>query len=134
VNVTTRLAMDTDAPAIKALLSQTHETDESIDFSHIAPFWLVAEIEGKIVGCIQTLPSRPFGGLENLHLSGALSRLRKAKVAEKLLLDGCAILRYHGASHVIGFVSDSLAEYRGFLERRRTKARDSGSQMIVRVV
>lgn len=131
---TTRLATDEEGQAIKALMSQFHEVEESVDFSRVAPFWIVAEMDGKIVGCVQTCISRPFGNLENLHVQESLGKRYRAKIVERLLLDGCATLRYHGATHVTGFVPDLLVEYRHFLTKRGTRIWDRGAVMMRRVV
>ena len=134
IEITTRLATDEEGPAIKALMAQFHEVEDYIDFSRVAPFWIVAEMGGKIVGCVQTCISRPFGNLENLHVQESLAKRHRAKIVERLLLDGCATLRYHGASAVTGFVPDLLIEYRDFLTKRGTKIWDRGAVMMRRVV
>ena len=91
-------------------------------------------MDGRIVGCIQTLPSRPFGNLENLHVLESLRKRERAKVTVQLLLDGCAVLRYHGASAATGFVPDLLIEYRDMLTKRGTRIWDRGATMVRRVV
>ena len=132
--ITTRLATDEEGQAIKALMSQFHAVEDWVDFSRVAPFWIVAEMDGKIVGCIQTLPSRPFGSLENLHILESLRKRERKKIAVQLLLDGCAVLRYHGASAATGFVPDLLIEYRDMLMKRGTRIWDRGAVMMRRVV
>lgn len=132
--ITTRLATDEDGPAIKALMSQFQPVDDWVDFSRVSPFWIVAEMGGQIVGCIQTLPSRPFGNLENLHVQESLGKRYRAKIVERLLLDGCAVLRYHGASAATGFVPDLLIEYRDMLTKRGTRIWDRGAVMMRRIV
>ena len=132
--ITTRLATDGEGEIVKALLGQKKPVEDWVDFSTLNPYWLVAVIDGEIVGCIQTLPSRPFGGLENLHVSASLGWKDHALVVERLVLDGCAVLAYHGAGLVSGFVPDTLASYRKVLERRGAIIWDRGAMMMRRVV
>lgn len=130
-----RLAENSDGEAIKALLIAQGPFDPSIPFTDIHPYWLVAEFAGHegIVGCIQTLPSRPFGHLEMLATSKALSDLEKGLVVRELLLEGAAVLNYHRAVVVAGFVPFGMKGYKRVLKKRGAVVADTGSMMLRRI-
>lgn len=130
-----RLAENTDGEAIKALLvAQSAQFDASIPFDDINPFWIVAELPDRgIVGCIQTCPSRPFGHLEMLAWSNALSEIERGLVVRELVLQGSAVLNGHRAVVVAGFVPFELKGYKRVLKKRGSKVADSGNMMMRRI-
>jgi len=56
-----RLAQDSEAPIIEAILREVNLIPHGLDWSHVYPFWLVADLRGEIVGVIQVLPGKPLG-------------------------------------------------------------------------
>lgn len=130
-----RLAENADGEAIKALLIAQGPFDASIPFTDIHPYWLVAEMPGYdgIVGCIQTLPSRPMGHLEMLASSKGLSEPDKALVVRELVMEGAAVLNYHRAVVVAGFVPFELKGYKRVLKKRGAVVADTGSMMFRRI-
>lgn len=97
-----RQACDADAPAIRALLNANDCYTEDLDWSHIEPYWLVAEHEGRIVGVVNVLPGLPLGFMDQLvvlpNYIGSGVGLSLGFAAEK-------ILRLHGCS---GYVSHTV--------------------------
>ena len=77
-----------------------------LDWSTAAPFWLMAEMEGKVVGAIQLSPGRPIGRLEYLFLNDSIGQRSRALTVRGLTTLGTTILARAGAQIVCGMIQD----------------------------
>ena len=64
-DVEVRLAEDADGPAIGRLVVAAGFAVATLDWMRVHPWWLVAEREGRVAGCIQTCPALPIGRLSS---------------------------------------------------------------------
>jgi hypothetical protein len=69
-----------------------HGALDTLQWDRIAPYWLVAEIGGEIVGALQTCPSRPIGRLEMLSLDRDLTHGAKALTVKALAYGGYGVI------------------------------------------
>lgn len=130
---TVRLAENAEGEAVRKLVQQQHGALAVLQWDQIHPFWLVAELDGKIVGALQTCPSRPVGRLEMLSISRDLSGPAKALTVKALAYGGMAVIRGHGAQQVQMFVAEELTEYRAILESRGAVVLDTGFMLAKRL-
>ena len=86
-------ATNDDGPRISELVSQMGFAVEGLNWSNVRPSWLVAEIEGEIVGCVQALIGRPVGRLEFLSTSPKASPGEKFQIVLALIAHGLAMLQ-----------------------------------------
>jgi hypothetical protein len=132
--VTVRLAENAEGERVKYVLEQQHGKQEDwLRWDQISPYWLVAEIDGEIVGCIQTRPSRPIGGLENLATLRRLSDVERGLVVRNLVLSGSAVLVGHGCQIADGFIPFELRSYKRVLKKRGAVVSGQGNLMARRI-
>ena len=118
---TVRSATDADMPHVGALFKTADYLDQDVDWTrpHLAPYWLVADREGEIVGAVQVVAGRPYGFIGEIvvHPSvkgrradgvGSLRGRLPGSVATDLYLEAMRQLRGAGVQVIYGFVSDTL--------------------------
>ncbi len=125
--VTVRMAENSDGPTIGALVVAAGFAVATLDWAVVHPWWLVAEIDGEIVGCIDILPSRPVGRLEMLATHPDLSNRKRAVVVKALVLQGTAVLEQAGCERAAGLVPEELPGYRRILEHRGARVIAEGA-------
>lgn len=131
---TVRLAENSEGELVKAILLENGPVEESLRFDRISPYWLVAELPGRgIVGCVQTLPSRPAGHLEMLSVSKSLTEAERGLVARELTLTGSALLAHNGADCAMGLVTFANRGYKRALKRRGAISVAQGNMMLRRI-
>lgn len=132
--VTVRLAENVEGGAVLAVLEQQHGSQaDYLKWDNINPFWLVAEIGGAIVGCLQTCPSRPMGRLESLATAGHLSEIERGQVVRELAMTGMGILHHHGAQQVQMLIPFELRAYKRVLKRRGAVVLCQGNMLARRI-
>lgn len=130
---TARLAENADGGMVKALLIAAGPFDASIPFDDIHPYWVVVELQGRIVGCIQTCPSRPIGHLEMMAVAADLGVKERAAVIRELFAAGITCLNFHRCYMAAGFVPFELKAYKRWLKKRGSVVADSGNMMMWRL-
>lgn len=112
-----RLATNEDGKRIKELIATTQADIEGLDWSDIYPYWLVAEKDRKIVGCINVAVSRPIGRLDFLAIDPRLRPHAKGRTVRALILQGLATLKQAGCSALISQIPFELRDYKRLLKR-----------------
>ena len=120
--ITMRMAKNEDGPRIAELCEKGCGfggfEEWNIDWGQIAPWWIVAEHEGQIVGAIQFCPSRPVARLEMLSIDpGADIRVRGV-VADLLTRQGTAQAHLAGCSAVSAVIEEGAESFKKVAERR----------------
>jgi hypothetical protein len=129
MNPTVRIASDDDGPEIGRLAYEQGFAVEGIDFSHVHPYWLVAEIEGKIVGALQLCTGLPIGWLEMLFLDPKLSKPDRIRTFKALVERGLFALEAFGSQVAMWSVPHELGTYKKILKKRGAITLTSGSLM-----
>jgi hypothetical protein len=129
-----RFAEDAEGEAVRQIVKGQHGVSGALKWDRINPFWLVAELDGRIVAALQTCPSRPVGRLEMLSLDRNLTVRQHAAVFKALVLAGMGLIKGHGAEQVQIFVPEDLTEYRTFLEGRDAVVVDTGFMLAKQLV
>lgn len=129
-----RLATDADGEAVRHLVEKQHGMADFLKWDRIAPYWLVAELDGEIIGALQTCPSRPVGRLEMLSLAGHLAQGAKALTVKALAYAGMAVIREHGAQQVQFLMGDENEGFREFLLARGAVVLVTGEILAKRLV
>ena len=120
-----RLAQDSDGPRIGELARASGFGVDGIDWGSVHPFWLAAELDGRVIGAIQIILSKPIGWLEMLSLDPDLSHREQAIAVKALVERGLIALKHFGAQLAMGVVPSEMAGYERILEKRG--AVDTGS-------
>lgn len=107
-----RMALDGEGERIRDLIKPVVD----LDWSHVYPHWLVCEMDG-IVGCLNVLPSKPIGVLDQLGIDPSLGNHARAKVARALILQGMSTLKKGGAQVSISLIPFDLKSYKRLLKK-----------------
>lgn len=108
-----RLAVNNDAQRIKELADKGAD----LDWSDIYPYWLVAEKDGVVVGCLNVALSKPIGILDQLAIDESLNPHARARAVKALIEQGRATLRAAGASASISLIPFELRSYKRALKK-----------------
>lgn len=114
---TIRLALNGDGDRIRELVTTTQINIPTLDWSDIYPYWIAAEINGQIVGCLNVALSKPIGRLDLLAVDGSLSALARGRVVKALIVQGFATLMADGAGACLSVVPYQLQVYKRILKK-----------------
>lgn len=128
-----RLATNSDGDAIHRLVTDAGFAVDGIDWGVVYPYWLVAEQDAEVIGCIQVCIGIPIGRLEMLSVSRDLSHPLRAIVVKSLLLAGAATLKKAGAQMVSGMIPFEMKSYKRLLQRRGCVSIGVGNMMARRL-
>ena len=104
-----RPSVSGDGPAIKTLMEAMGEGLPGIDWSANEPFWLVAEEDGDVVGCIQAVVALPLGYISNLAVR---EDRRMGRLKLRLAAEALRALKAGGCQHAVGFVPFHMTKWR----------------------
>jgi hypothetical protein len=131
--VTLRLAEPTEGPRIRNLLLENGQADlEWLDWSDIGHHWIVAELDGELVGCLQHCPGKPFSRLEYLTASKALPHRQRALLLRNLGYAGKAAAQAYGAQASLCVIQDEDASWTRIIQRRGGLPVGHGTMMMWR--
>lgn len=126
------IASNLEGPVIKDLCIQAGYGEYyGLAFDDIYPYWLVAKMDGEIVGAIQTLPGRPVGRLESLCYVSDLSDIDRTRVMGHLVSTGLAAVKMDRASMASGMVLFKDRAFKRFLKKRGGRVIGSGNIMAI---
>lgn len=97
------LAQNDEGEDIAAVL-HANGVQFDADWSKVFPNWLVATIEGRVVGCCQVLVSQPIGYVEFLFVHPETPFKLRAIALRKLIAASMATLHHAGCQYVGGAV------------------------------
>ena len=133
-SLTIRVARNGDGETIKNILAKARFNDlDALKWDNIYPYWLVAERDGLIVGCLQMAPARPVGWLEYLGVEQEISLRDRSYVVRRLLETGYKMLKVHGANRVIGFIPFEERMYKRILKRNGLRVVASGNMLAMEI-
>ncbi len=128
-----RHATNTDGEAISELMFSAGYDPRGTDWSDIAPYWLVAEIDNKVVGAIQICYGKPMGRLDLTGILPELSAHRGARVYRDLVLSGLQTLHTFGAQTASGYVPFPNRNIKRFLKKIGGRSLGQGNFMEMRL-
>jgi len=115
-----RVVSDSDAESMSSLARDADFTlrGVEIDWSKIAPYWLVVEAIGEIVGAIQICPGKPMGRIELLMVSPKLPWREQVHVKGLLIFGATSTLRLQGSQIASGAVTLSDTDTLAWMKKR----------------
>lgn len=130
-----RLATSRDGGMVSVLLTNAgfDLTGLPIDFNDLYPHWLVAEHEGRLVGCIQVALSKPIGYMELLAVDRTLPHPLQATLVKALCYGAMGTLKRYGATLVGGMVAFEEKNWKRVLKRRGAVVIASGNKFVKRL-
>lgn len=134
--VTIRFAVAGEGPILHSLCRVSGKWEiAGLDWTFDPyPYWLIAELNGGIVGCVQIVVGVPFAFCEFLSIMPHLSKRDKAIVARDLCLQGRKCCRFMGAQFVATNIQPGLDSWAAVLEKHggAVKWFDGGKTMLMR--
>ena len=106
---------------------------EGVDWSEVAPYWLVVKRDGKVQGALQVAPGKPVGRLEMLALDPGLDKKKRATLTKALVFQGLAVLKAAGAQLAMSVISRETPAWKRVLKRRGGVAAFSGRAIVLRL-
>lgn len=134
-DVTVRLAQNEDGPVIAELVKNAPLEFEGWepDWSKVHPHWLIADYQGKPMGCIQLCYGRPFFRVEILGIRAEAPKRLRVFVLQKIADECIKIASAYGASAVCAVIPFELAMYRRVAKRRGWGTVATGNMIMMRV-
>lgn len=107
--VQVRYALDEDGPRIGELAALCGAP--GLDWSRVAPYWLVALLDDEIVGALQMLYGYPLARIDFLWIDPALGRRERALVTRDITDFAIVMLHAGGCEIVASSIDSSLKSY-----------------------
>lgn len=111
-----RFAHDAEGNAIAQMVHTCHDQIPNVSWQKIAPYWIVAEHEGEIVGCLNVCYAVPIGRLEWMSFIPGLPYKTRALSVKALMALGQIALKQTGSSAVVGNLSFEQKSFRDILQ------------------
>jgi hypothetical protein len=133
--ISVRLARNEDGGSIGSLVTRNgfYFDDFDIDWTEIYPHWVVAEINGIIVGALQVCPGKPLGRLELFCTEPRLRPRHRVKVLRGLSSAGEAALLAQGSQIASGVIPFTMKSYRNIAEKHGWAKLATGNLMAKRL-
>lgn len=131
--ISARMAEPQDAAILREFLAEHEFAAIDCDWSLAAPFWILAERDSQIIGCLNICYSLPIGRLGNLVIRDDLDGVRKARVFWELISIGCTWLYEYGCDCVTVTVPDTLDSYQKALQKRGGVMGDAAHVLFARI-
>jgi len=106
-DIVLRLGKNEDGPRIGELVGLNFE----VDWSDIEPWWVVAEIDGKVVGAVQVCPAKPVARVEMLAIDPELNHRARSEVVMRLRDQWEATARMGGAVALAGAIESEMQSF-----------------------
>ena len=129
-----RLAQNEDGDDIHGLVLASGFEIPGLDWHDIYPHWLVAEMDGNLVGCIQVCLGKPIAYLEYFSFDQGLSHQSLARVLKALTHQGFIVLKNYGSQMAVCFVSFENKAFKRILKKRGGSVMQSGNLIGRRLV
>lgn len=132
-DIKVRMASDLDGERIGEVARGLGVTYD-LDWGRVAPYWILAEYQGEIVGATQICLGRPVGRVEMLFLSKAFSHRIRAIAVKKLAIGVIELHRRNGSQLIMGIIPSGLEGYRRLLQRHfGAIPTEEGTMFMVRI-
>lgn len=128
-----RMATNAEGEAIHRLVEQAGFKVTGIDWSRIAPFWLVVEMNEKIVGCIQVCLSLPIGRIEMLSVDKDVPHITRSRIFQMLAVSAASTLKAAGAQMATMLISFQNKPQKKLLKKRGCVSISTGNLMAKRL-
>lgn len=124
-----RFARDAEGMAIAQMVHCSHEAVPNVEWAKVYPYWMVAEKNGDLIGCIQVCYSIPVGRLEFMSFVPGLPYRTRALAVKALLNLGTLTLKKTGARVVAGCVGFEDKSFKEILKREGCTVFTSGNTL-----
>jgi hypothetical protein len=128
-----RFARDGEAMLIAQMVHASHDAVPNVTWTNVYPYWMAAEHEGEVVGCVQLCYSIPIGRMEFMSFLPDLPFRTRAMAVKALLNLGELTLKKTGAQVVAGTLGFDQKSFRDILKAQGATVAMSGNILTKRV-
>lgn len=129
--VSVRYARNSEGMAIAQMVHTCHTGVPNVSWTAIYPYWLVAEKDGEVIGCVQLCYSAPVGRLEFMSfVEGLPYRTRALAVKSMLMLATLTLQKATGASAVAGCLAFDQGRFKEILKAEGCRVVMSANVMV----
>lgn len=128
-DVRVRLATNSEGTRILELLTHAGFKVDGLDWSKIAPFWLVAEMNGQVLGCIQVCLGLPIGRAELLAVDPNVTHVLRALLVKRLIYGALSTIKASGAQAATSLVPFEMKSYKKILKKMGCVSMGAGNEM-----
>ena len=130
-----RCALNAEGERVRELVVQGGYNVAGLDFdwSDIEPYWLVATVNGEIMGCLQMCPGKPVGRIELLSVHKDMGPRKRASIVQGLVYDAMAALKVSGSQAVACLINLESKSFKRILKKRGAVVLASGNLLIRRI-
>ena len=124
-----------DLSRLEALIEQSEHAPyfEGMDMIGAENYWLLAEREDDVLGCMLIAFGKPYAFIDFLCLTDGLSDIDRGRAVSMLTAEADAILTSSGASFIISAIPHELKTCRRVAKRRGYRTTASGALVAKRV-
>ena len=116
-SVVVRIAENADGKRIEALFKVNNVVFPLANWEEVSPHWLVATVDGQLIGCVMVVPAKPIGLVEFLLLHPPTKFKLRAIAMKKLALAAAITLREYGCAYLSCVVVDDNQPFMAVLEK-----------------
>lgn len=131
--VQVRFARDGEGMAIAQMVHCSHDAVPNTTWEKVYPFWMVAEREGELIGCVQVCYSIPVGRMEFMSFVPNLPFRTRALAVKALLHLGSLTLKKSGAQVVAGCLGFEQKGFKQILKDQGCVVLTSGNVLARKV-
>ena len=130
-----RLAQNTDGESMGALAERCGFAfgDWDIDWSDIYPYWILAEVDGEIIGMLNVCPGKPFGRLEMMCVEPTIGQAERRQTIVDLDQQGRAVLVQYGCQGSMCNISFGDKGFKRFAKKHGYRVISSGNLLLKRL-
>ena len=111
-----RFARDSEGMAIAQMVHCSHDAVPNVAWDKVYPYWMAAEKDGELIGCVQVCYSIPVGRMELLSFAPNLPYRTRALAVKALLNLGVLTLKKSGAQVVAGCLGFEQKSFKDILK------------------
>jgi hypothetical protein len=124
-----RFARDSEGMVIAQMVHCSHEAVPHTTWEKVYPYWMVAEKDEEIIGCVQVCYSIPVGRMEFMSFLPNLPFRTRALAVKALLNLGALTLKKSGAQVVAGLLGFDQKVFKAHLKAEGCTVLASGNVM-----
>jgi hypothetical protein len=130
--VPVRFAHDGQAMQIAQMVHTCHVGIPRCEWKKIYPYWMVAEHDGEMVGCVQLCYSSPIARLEFMSfVPGLAFKTRAIAVKGMLMMAARTLKKTEGVTAVAGTLDFAQKSFRDILKDEGCRVALSGQVLVM---
>lgn len=128
-----RIAKNKEGEIVQRLVEAGGFNCPGMNWSDIAPYWLLASLDGLDAATIQVCPSKPIGRLEFLAIDEKIIGRKRVAVFQEIVSQACATLYRAGSQYASGLIPFDHKGYKKIIRRRGGVVTGRGNMLMISI-